>query len=176
MKACVIFDTLFGNTEKIAISLRAGLRSAGVVAECVNMKEVALDSLVRYDLLCVGGPTQYRTISKTMQDFLEMVEKLGLSGKKGFAFDTRRDAFMAGSAAVGIEKGLQKSGLKVIRTRASAIIVGPDFDRKKSEFNDKDEWKEWRHKNERLLEGEERRFEQIGREIGTILNKAEISD
>jgi hypothetical protein len=48
-------------------------------------------------------------------------------------------------------------------------MVGPGSERGKDEFRDKDEWKEWKHRNEGLREGEEKRFEQIGAMIGKAL-------
>ena len=62
---------------------------------------------------------------------------------------------------------LMKLGSKIVSPRLSAIITSPESGtRKKSEFESKDDWKEWRHKNERLLDGEEKRFEEIGLQIG----------
>ena len=58
LRACVVFDTRYGNTEKIAKSIETGLKEAGVQTLCVNAKDVAVDSLKQYDLICVGAPTE----------------------------------------------------------------------------------------------------------------------
>lgn len=169
MKACVIFDTRYGNTEKIARALVAGLEEAGIQTACVNVKDFAVGSLSQYDLICVGGPTQYRTASEAMQGFLRSLRSVDLVGKAAFAFDTKRDLPLAGSAAKYIEEVLAKQGMKIVSRRASATMVSPQPERRKEEFEDKDEWKEWRHRSERLQEGEEKRFEQIGVQIGRFL-------
>lgn len=174
MKACVVFDTRYGNTEKIARSLEAGLKEKGIQTACANVNEVVIDSLNQYDLICVGGPTQYRTASKTMQAFLESLTSVDLAGRSTFAFDTRRDSFVAGSAAKYIEDALRKRGMKIVSQRLSAMIVSPEPEKSKREFEDKEEWKEWRHRSERLQKGEESRFEQIGAQIGmTLLRQRE---
>jgi flavodoxin len=169
MRACVIFDTLYGNTEKIAGALVAGLNEAGIKTDCTDVKDVSIDSLNQYDLLCVGGPTQYRTASRVIQDFMGSLAKVDLAGKPAFAFDTIRDSFLAGSAAKYIEEGLRKQGMRIVSQRMSAIIVSPEPEKGKQDFESKDEWKEWRHENECLREGEEKKFEQVGVQIGKVL-------
>jgi flavodoxin len=169
MMACVVFDTLYGNTEKIARAIEAGLKEAGVQTVCVDVKDVSTGELNQYDLLCIGGPTQYRTASKAMQDFIESLASVDLAGKYAFAFDTRRDSFLAGSAAKYIEEGLRKRRMKIIKQKMSAIIVSTEPVKGEQDFQSKDEWKEWRHKSEGLRDGEEKRFEQVGVQIGKAL-------
>jgi len=169
MRACVIFDTRYGNTEKVARALEAGLIESGIQTNCLGIKDLTIGSLNQYDLICVGGPTQYRTASKSMQEFLNAVADVKLSGKLAFAFDTRRESFMAGSAANYIEGKLRRLGLRIISQNESAMIVSSGPERRKDEFSDKDEWKEWKHKNEGLREGEEKRFVRIGTMIGKAL-------
>ena len=169
----MIFDTRYGNTEKVARALEAGLTKSGIQTNCLGIENLRIGSLNQYDLICVGGPTQYRTASKSMQEFLDALADAKLSGKLAFAFDTRRDSFLAGSAAKYIVGKLRHQGLKIICQNESAIIVSSGPERRKDQFSDKDEWKEWRHKNEGLREGEEKRFEQIGTEIGKILTSAD---
>ena len=80
MNAIVLFDTLFGNTEKIALSIARGLQDAGVEARAVNIKDANMDGLAGYDLLALGAPTQYFTASKPLKVFLERLE--GSSGHR----------------------------------------------------------------------------------------------
>jgi len=152
MRACIIFDTRYGNTEKIAKSLETGLKEAGVQTVCVNAKDVAVDSLKQYDLICVGAPTEWVTASKPMKEFLGKLKSTDLSGKHGFAFDTKFDAPLSGSAAKFIEKELKNLGLQIIAPRESAIVLGL----KKEEGC------------ARIKEGEEKRFEQVGLQVGTM--------
>lgn len=60
------------------------------------------------------SPTQFLTASKSMKDFLLRLEARGFAGRNGFAFDTRYDGFMAGSAAKYIEKRLETTGIQII--------------------------------------------------------------
>jgi len=109
--------------------------------------------LKEYDLICVGAPTEWLTASKPIKEFLGKLKKTDLSGKYGFAFDTRLSAPLSGSAAKFIEKELKDLGLQIIVPRESAIV----FSVKKEEGG------------VRLKEGEEKRFEQVGTQVGIAL-------
>jgi menaquinone-dependent protoporphyrinogen IX oxidase len=98
----MVFDTRYGNTERIAKSVASGLKEAGVEADCVEAKGLTADSLKQYDLICVGAPTEWLTASKPMKEFLAGLRGEGLSGKYGFAFDTKLSRPLSGSAS---EKG-----------------------------------------------------------------------
>ena len=72
-----------------------------------------------------------------------------------------RDHWLAGSAAGYIERRLKRLGLRRIAPPASAII----FTKTKAEIGDK----EVRRASAQLKEGEEKRFKQIGLELGAAL-------
>ena len=154
MRACVIFDTRYGNTEKIARSFETGLKEAGVQTVCVDTKDVVVDSLKQYDLICVGAPTEAFSASKPMKEFLRKLKSINLSGKFGFAFDTKLDWRLSGSAAKFIEKELNNLGLQIIAPRQSAMV---------STLKERGAIT-----GATLKEGEEKRFKEIGLQVGTI--------
>jgi flavodoxin len=154
MKAIVIYDTRFGNTEKVAKSLEIGLKEAAGIqaAICMNARDVSVDSLIEYDLICIGAPTEGFTASRSIKEFLARLKAVKLAGKYGFAFDTKLDSRLSGSAAKYIEKELINRGFKIIVPRQSAIVFaikerGAIVDAK-------------------LKEGEDKNFEQTGVRIG----------
>ncbi|MGA2663487.1 MAG: flavodoxin domain-containing protein [Nitrososphaerales archaeon] len=152
-RACIAYDTLYGNTEKVARALEAGLQEAGVETVCANAREVAIDSLDRYDLICVGGPTEWLTASDPVKEFLGRLRGADLGGKPCFAFDTRLDRWLSGSASRAIERQLGRMGLRILRPRRSARVFLVNG----------------RRGGAALKEGEEERFRSIGRELGTAL-------
>ena len=123
-KAMVVYDTEFGNTEKIARALAEGMKKQGVNADCLKIDDVDISKLGDYDLLAIGGPTQAFGVSKPMKDFLRKLENVSLRGKKAFAFDTKMKSRLAGSAAKGIEKRLTKLGMSIVKSHVSAIVKG----------------------------------------------------
>ena len=94
-----MFDTRYGNTEKIAKSLERGLNQTCIETVCVNTRDVTVDLLKQYDMICVGAPTQFMTASRSMKKFLGKLKSMNLFGKYGFAFDTKFDSRMSGSAS-----------------------------------------------------------------------------
>ena len=147
-KALVIYDTKFGNTEKVANALVQGLAAQGIEAESVNVDRVAIDRLSEYDALLIGGPTHRQKMSEPMAMFLDHLDKALVRGKAGFAFDTKVEHRFAGSAGKRIEKKLKKLGMKVVRPYASAIVAGREGP---------------------LQEGTEDMFRQIGKQIAHAL-------
>jgi flavorubredoxin len=161
MKACVIFDSRYGNVEKIASSFETGLKEVGIQTVCVNAKVVNIESLKEYDLIAVGGPTEKITASGTIKDFLAKLEGMDFNRKFGFAFDIKLGYPLTGSAAKFIESKLENLGLEIISEKASAIVVP-----QKKKRGDR----EWYHEEYfPLKDGEEKRFEDLGHQIGTSL-------
>jgi flavodoxin len=123
IKAIIIYDTKFGNTEKIAKSLASGSRGQGIEVDCVNVEDVQIEKLTEYDLLAIGGPTHGFGMSKPIKDFMGKLKHIKLRNKNAFAFDTKNRGRW-GSAAKRIEKNLMRIGLNIIKPCDSAIVFG----------------------------------------------------
>jgi flavodoxin len=94
MKALVIYDSQYGNTEKIAnaigMALGAAISSAsGSQVESILVRHARLEQLAGLDLLIVGAPTQRFRTTETMLGFLKSIPADGLKGVRVAAFDTR---------------------------------------------------------------------------------------
>jgi len=125
-KTVVIYDSKFGNTEKIAMALSEGMKREGLEVDCVRIDNVVLNKLAEYDILAIGASTQAFGISQPMKEFLKKLESVNLRDKKAFAFDTKMKSRFAGSAAKGIEKQLKKLNMTIIKPYASAIVKGAE--------------------------------------------------
>jgi flavodoxin len=125
VKALVVYDSVYGNTEKVAKALAAGLESGGVEVNVVKVDAVKFDELRGVDLLCVGSPVHGWNASKPMQEFLERLKSVeDLTGKKTFAFDTKMKSRLAGSAGGKIERKLKDLGMTIAKHSESAIVIG----------------------------------------------------
>jgi flavodoxin len=149
----VIYDSRYGNTKKIAESIERGLLRSGIESACVDTKEAKPDSLKNYDLIAVGAPTEMFTASKPMKEFLDALKVIDLSGKYGFAFETKIGRALTGSAAKHIEKKLSKRGVQLIAPRESAIVFGTSSSMDSMT----------------LKAGEEARFEELGFKLGQVI-------
>ncbi len=88
MKSLVIYDSLYGNTEKIAQVIGESLGILGEVA-IKRVGDVQMEDLVGLDLFILGSPTQKFRATAVMKDFLKRIPANGLKGVKVAAFDTR---------------------------------------------------------------------------------------
>jgi len=121
MKALVVYDSVFGNTEKVAQAVAQALGS-----EAVKVPAVSSTALVDITLLVVGSPTRaFRATPATMA-WIKALPANALSGVKVAAFDTRISAEESGSgflkamvklfgyAAKPILAALQKKGVQAV--------------------------------------------------------------
>jgi flavodoxin len=88
MKAMVVYDSGFGNTEQIAQSIGDGLGSREEV-EILRAGTVKPEQLTGSRLLIVGSPTQRFRPTEAIKNLLKGIPKNGLNGVKVAAFDTR---------------------------------------------------------------------------------------
>jgi flavodoxin I len=88
MRTLIIYDSQYGNTEKIALTVGDVLREKSEV-ELVKVGEAKPEQLKSIDLLVVGSPTQQFRATQTMRNFLSGIPKNGLKSVKAAAFDTR---------------------------------------------------------------------------------------
>jgi flavodoxin len=149
-KALVVYDSVYGNTEKVARALAKGLEDGGVDVECVRVDAVKFDELSGYDLLVVGSPVHAWGASKPTKEFLERLKSVeDLSGKKAFALDTKMSrSRLAGSAGGKIEGKLKSLGLTIVRSHASAVVKSREGP---------------------LEEGAEETFKQLGAELAKMM-------
>jgi flavodoxin len=88
MKTVVVYDSMFGNTEKIAQAVGGALAGAGEVLT-VRVKDAKPDVLAGAALVVAGTPTHGGRPSPTMKEWLDALPAKSLAGAKVAAFDTR---------------------------------------------------------------------------------------
>ena len=145
MNVLIVYDSQFGNTERIARAIAEWLGSARLLrAEEANARD-----LTTCDLLIAAAPTQRQKTSPVMQAWLERLPRGALKDVPVVAFDTRyrMSRFLTGSAAQHIASRLKRAGAR--------LIVPPE-----SFFMERDvppAGEKRRHEMERLEPGEEER-------------------
>ncbi len=87
MKAIVIYDSIFGNTEKIARSIGDALNSRMEVAT-IKVNDVREGQLKDIEWLIVGSPTRAFNPTRAINQFLKRIPRDGLQGIRTAAFDT----------------------------------------------------------------------------------------
>lgn len=87
MKTLVVYDSYFGNTEKVAQAIGDSIEGSVVK----RPEGVELESLSALDLLIVGSPTRGFRPSDAIKSFLNEIPSKSLEGVKVAGFDTRMD-------------------------------------------------------------------------------------
>ena len=88
MKALVVYDSFFGNTEKIAQAVADAL-SQHMEAQVVRVVQADPRALSALDVLVVGSPTRAFSPSPEIKKILAAIPSGGLRGVRAAAFDTR---------------------------------------------------------------------------------------
>jgi len=124
MKTLVIYDTLYGCTEKIAKAIGAAIESEVKVVKVGEADAAGLDS---YDLIVVGSPTQGGRHTKDMQAFFKNVPADALKDKNVAAFDTRMKSWWVkvfGWAADHIADDLKDKGGNLLAPGEAFFVKG----------------------------------------------------
>lgn len=127
MNALVIYDSQYGNTERIAQTIADTLRAFGE-ARAVHVGPESADELRGSDTVIFGSPTQGWKHTKGMQDFLQSISAERLHGVAVACFDTRfhKARWMTGSAAVAMGKQLRKMGIALLVPPESFFVDGTE--------------------------------------------------
>ena len=110
MKALVVYESVYGSTEKIAKAIG---EAVGKDVKAIRASEAGASGLKGLDLLIVGSPTQAGKPLAAIRDFIDKLLPDSLKGVKVAAFDTRISTkfvgvfgYAAGRIAVSLkEKG-----------------------------------------------------------------------
>jgi flavodoxin len=94
MKALIVYDSVYGNTEKIARAIAEAITQSGEV-KVLRAGEANPSELASIDLLIVGSPTHGGRPTPAVQDLLNKVTQPSLKGIKVAAFDTRSQGKLA---------------------------------------------------------------------------------
>jgi flavodoxin I len=152
-KALVVYDSFFGNTERIAQSIGNALGRQENVG-IVRVADVRPEQLTGLKLLIVGSPTRAFRPSPAIKKFLKSIPKNGLKGVKVAAFDTRvtdeeidSAVFILrimvnifGYAAKPIADRLVKKGGQLIAAPEGFFVQGMEGPLKEGELERASEW------------------------------------
>jgi flavodoxin I len=128
MKALVVYDSEFGNTEEVAKTIGKALGDDTSVA---HADDVDHDRLGEYELVIVGSPTQGGRPTPLVQGFLGRIPDGGLQGVDVTGFDTRISGDnlvsrfflgLMGFAAGRITRRLEAKGGRLVAQPAGFVV------------------------------------------------------
>ena len=148
MRALVVYESMYGNTHRVADAIAVGLAAGGVDATAEVVGAVDAGAAASADLLVVGGPPHVHGMTRqstrhaaaeaagkpdsglTMEPDAEGAGLRewfdGLDGSEGraAAFDTRirRSALLTGRASKGIARRLRHLGRQLVAEPESFFV------------------------------------------------------
>jgi thioesterase domain-containing protein len=107
LHALVVYESMFGNTEKIAGAVADGLRQQGLEVTLAGVLDAAPADTYTYDVLVVGAPTHAFSLSRA---------------------STRSDAVRQGAPAAAAGPGLRDWIAAMKRSARRTALVAAAFD------------------------------------------------
>ncbi len=124
MKALIVYDSVFGNTEKIAKAIGGAITGD---VKVLRIGEVNPSELEPIDFLIVGSPTRAGRPTPATQDFLKKIAGSAIKGVNVAAFDTRLSSRLVGIfgyAAGKIAGSLKKKGGNLVLPPEGFFVKG----------------------------------------------------
>ncbi len=147
MNILIVYDSVFGNTEKVAQAM-----GAAIGAPAFRVGDVKPEQLTGLGALIVGSPTRAFSATPAMKQWLQGLASKSLSGVRVAAFDTRMDVkqvnsriltFLAGIfgyAAEPLAARLEKKGGTQAMAPAGFIVTASEGPLKDGELERAAEW------------------------------------
>jgi flavodoxin len=135
MNVMVIYDSVFGNTEKIARAIGQALNELSRV-DIVHVHQTNPEQIHETDLLIIGSPTRGFRPTPAVTAWMKTLQKKHLNGVRTAVFDTRIDLQQIGSgvlrfmvhkggyAADKIRKQLEKKGGSLTGVPEGFLVTG----------------------------------------------------
>ncbi len=124
MKTLVVFDSSFGNTEKVARAVAGAIPGAVSVS---RVNQVSSADLGGVDLLVLGSPTVGGRPTPSMQQFVDDVPTAAAARLRLASFDTRitmKFARIFGYAAPRMAEALTGKGASLAMPPEGFIVKG----------------------------------------------------
>ena len=130
MRALVVYDSTYGNTERIAQAI-----SEAIAAQLLRVGGASPSDLKGFDLVIVGSPTHGGRPTPEIQGLLKASS--ALEGVKAAAFDTRHVSkwtLLFGYAAPRIARSLKSNGAALLAPPEGFFVLGTQGPLKEGEL------------------------------------------
>jgi flavodoxin len=134
MRILIVYDSVYGNTEKIAFALREAV--AGHDERLMRASELNLHDLEGADLVFFGTPTHGGKYTEEFKELLERLPDGSLAGftaavfdtsmpEEGQGFITKKVVKFFGHAAPKLSEALERKGARVIAAE-TFLVAGKE--------------------------------------------------
>jgi flavodoxin len=133
MKALIVYDSKYGNTEKVARMI-----GDAIEGQLVRVSEVTPTTLKEFKMLFIGSPTHGGFPSEGIHNLLK--SSPALQSLNAAAFDTRTKTTIFGYAAPKIAKNLEKCGAALVVPPEGFFVLGMEGPLKEGELDRAAAW------------------------------------
>lgn len=155
MNILVVYESYFGNTEKVARAVYEALSQAHAAqgnVRILHAKDAKPEDVVGVDLLVVGSPTRGFRPTEATVAFLKSIPAGSLKGLRIAAFDTRIELSTikskpmrwfvdrGGYAAKHIAESLQERGGELVAQPEGFLVMGEEGPLKDGELERAAAW------------------------------------
>jgi len=123
MRTLVVYETKFGNTERIARLVAGELSEAGHEVSCLGQSASGEDDFIGVPLWVIGSPTHWGRAPFRFNTLLRNAAKDAGSDHDFVVFDTRYENMHSG-AADRIHRDLARQGLRPLLPPQSFVVDG----------------------------------------------------
>ncbi len=117
-KAVIIYDSMWGSTEKMARSVYKAFEAKGYILRLFDLKLTDISDIMTEitdaEYICVGSPTLNKGIMPNVAAFLTYLQGLAPKGRKGVIFGSYG---WAQQNAKGIQEYFDKSNIETVFTK-----------------------------------------------------------
>ena len=140
MKVLVVYDSLYGNTEKIARAIGGAITAEVKVLRADETNPAELEKI---DLFIIGSPTQGGKPTPAIQDLLNKIPEPSIKGINIATFDTRLSTKFVGIfgyAAGRIASDLKEKGANLAASAEGFFVKGTNGPLKEGELERAASW------------------------------------
>ena len=140
MKAVVVYDSTYSNTEKIAKAIGSGIKGDVKVLRAAEANPADFAS---FDLIVIGSPTYGGRPMPSVADLMNKISESAVKGKNVAAFDTRiptKIVKIFGFAADRIAKNLKDKGANLVVPAEGFFVNGKEGPLKEGELERAAAW------------------------------------
>jgi flavodoxin len=126
MKTIIIYDSLYGNTHKVAETIGSVL--SGKVS-VLPISTVTVSDIIKVDLLIVGSPVHGGRPTPAVETFIKNLPANYLKGVKAAAFDTRfaiEDHGIGIRILISIIRYAAERIAKSLKTKGATLVAKPE--------------------------------------------------
>jgi flavodoxin I len=139
-RVLVVYDSIYGNTEKIARAIGEAISNDVSVIRVGGVKPSDLHG---FDIVILGSPTHGGRPTKTMSEFMKRITGDDIKGVRVAVFDTRMPARwvgLFGFAAGRIADDLRRKGAHITAEPEPFFVLGRDGPLKDGELERAAAW------------------------------------